>query len=202
MLLCFDLLYEMQVNHSQRLSEKPLTAWIITESSGKILCAHCDCMAGLGECCSHVASLLSAIEAGVWIRDSMIVTQKKEYWVMPNSVKDVPYAPIKSINFIGRKRSLTALQILQFGTGGKLSPSPSSTPRSSKSPTLSFEDATDSETKAFLHLCALAQQSQPFYPWWNHLLQIIFPNLLLRMFLFACLSCISLNTFAWTTLIC
>ena len=31
---------------------------IAAESNRKILCAHCDCKAGLGECCSHVASLL------------------------------------------------------------------------------------------------------------------------------------------------
>ena len=99
-------------------------------------------MAGLGECCSHVASLLWAIEAGVRIRDSMTVTQKKAYWVMPSSVKDVPYVPIKSIDFIGRKRSVTALRTSPFGTGNTATPSPSSTPTASKSPTPAFEDAT------------------------------------------------------------
>ena len=53
-------------------------------------------MAGLGECCSHVASILWAVEAGVRIRDSMTVIQNKAYWVMPNGVKDVLYAPVKS----------------------------------------------------------------------------------------------------------
>ena len=51
-------------------------------------------MAGFGESCSHVASLLWAIEAGVQVRDSLTVTQKKAYWVLPTSTKDVPYAPI------------------------------------------------------------------------------------------------------------
>ena len=59
------------------LNKKPLTPWIIAESTGKVISAHCDCMAGLGESCSHVASLLWAIESGVRIRDSMTVTQKK-----------------------------------------------------------------------------------------------------------------------------
>ncbi|KAL9963240.1 hypothetical protein ACROYT_G032420 [Oculina patagonica] len=53
-----------KVNHSQRMSEKPLTPWVVCKKSGKVLSAHCDCMAGLGESCSHVASLLWAIEAG------------------------------------------------------------------------------------------------------------------------------------------
>lgn len=142
----------MQVNHSKRLSEKPLTPWVTAEPSGKILCAPCNYMAGLGECCSHVASLLWPHEAGVQIRDSMTVTQKKAYWVMPNSVKDVPYAPVTSIQFVGKREvRITAIQILQFSRGSKPSPSPCTTPTStsSKSPTLAFEEATDEETEAF-----------------------------------------------------
>ena len=67
-------------------------------------------MAGLGECCSHVASLLWAVEAGARVGDSMTVTQKKAYWVVSNGVKDIPYAPLKSIGFIGKKNSTTAIQ--------------------------------------------------------------------------------------------
>lgn len=60
----------------------------------------------------HVASLLWAVEAGVRMRDSMTVTQKKAYWVLPPSVKEVPYAPLSHINFLGRSGSLTALRSL------------------------------------------------------------------------------------------
>ena len=81
------------------MSEKPLTPWVVCENSGKVLSAHCDCMAGLGESCSHVASLLWAIEAGCKRRDSLTVTDKKAYWVLPTSVKTVPYARVKDINF-------------------------------------------------------------------------------------------------------
>ena len=56
--------------------EKPLTPWVVAEEDGKIIAAHCDCMARLGESCSHVASLLFAIESGVHIRDSMTVTKE------------------------------------------------------------------------------------------------------------------------------
>ena len=62
-------------------------------------------MAGLGETCSHVASLLLAIEAGVRIRDSMTVTQFKAYWVLPPSMKDVPYAPLRQIKFTGIRQA-------------------------------------------------------------------------------------------------
>ena len=50
------------------MREKPLTPWVVAECTGKILAAHCDCVAGLGETSSHVASLLFAIESGVRIR--------------------------------------------------------------------------------------------------------------------------------------
>ncbi len=59
-------------------------------------------MAGLGGNCSHLASLLWAIEVGVRIRDSMTVTDMRAYWVMPTSVRDVPYSQIKDIEFVGR----------------------------------------------------------------------------------------------------
>ena len=59
------------------MSKKPLTPWVICDYNlGKILCGHCDCMTGLGESCSYVASLLWAIEAGVKQRQSLTVTDK------------------------------------------------------------------------------------------------------------------------------
>ena len=62
---------------------------------GKILGAHCDCMAGLGESCSHVASLLWVLAVGVEKRDSLTVTQKTAYWVLPPAVRSVPYLHIR-----------------------------------------------------------------------------------------------------------
>lgn len=44
----------MQVNHSQSLSIPPVKAWICAKSDGEVLAAHCLCMAGNGEACSHV----------------------------------------------------------------------------------------------------------------------------------------------------
>ena len=94
----------VQVNHSQKLSEKPLTPWIIAMNDGRILAAHCDCMAGLGETCSHVTSLLWVIDFGVESRESLTVTHKSAHWVMPPAMKSVPYSPVKDIEFVGKKR--------------------------------------------------------------------------------------------------
>ena len=91
---------------------KPLLPWIISECPGKILAGHCNCMAGLGETCSHVASLLWANEAGVRDRDSMTLTQKKAYWVLPHSMKDVPYAPLCQIKFAGKAGSTAEMRSL------------------------------------------------------------------------------------------
>ena len=49
------------------MNNSPVPLWIITEKDGTIICAHCvGCMAGLGECCSHIASVLFYLE--VWTR--------------------------------------------------------------------------------------------------------------------------------------
>ena len=94
----------MQVNHSQKMREKLLTIWVIAEESGKVIAVHCDCKTRLGESCAHVASLLFAVESGVHIRDSMTVTQKKAYCVIPTGVKEVPYVQeIIYISWIEKK---------------------------------------------------------------------------------------------------
>ena len=47
-----------KVRHSQRMNDSLIPVWIITEKQGTIISAHCcGCKAGLGESCSHVASV-------------------------------------------------------------------------------------------------------------------------------------------------
>lgn len=57
----FMVCYFYQVNHSQRLNDPPLRPWVAIEDQGTIKTAHCNCMAGLGEACSHIAASLFAI---------------------------------------------------------------------------------------------------------------------------------------------
>ncbi len=108
-------------------------------------------MAGLGETCSHVASLLWAIEAGVRIRDSMTVTQKTAYWVTPNGIKDVPYAPVKDVDFIGKKRSESMITKLDIATPSSVNAS-AHLSRKSRSPTPAFIDSTQEEKENFLSM--------------------------------------------------
>ncbi|KAL3870825.1 hypothetical protein ACJMK2_038862 [Sinanodonta woodiana] len=92
-----------KVLHSQRMSEKPLQPWVVAERTGRILAAHCTCMAGLGEACSHIAALLFSIEATVKLRDAKTVTEEKSYWLLPSSVKGVTYRKCSEIDFTSAK---------------------------------------------------------------------------------------------------
>jgi len=86
-----------KVRHSQRMNDPcdTLILWIITEENGTVLFAHCvGCMAGQGECCSHIASVLFCIEAWNRVNEKLSCTQVKCSCLMPAAVKEVPYAPV------------------------------------------------------------------------------------------------------------
>ena len=95
--------------HSQRLNDTPLKCWVIIEEDGKVCCAHCNCMAGLGETCTHVAAVLFYLEALNRIEGEKTCTQGQCSWLLPTSLKSVQYLPIKDIDFTsswGKKRKL------------------------------------------------------------------------------------------------
>lgn len=94
-----------KVRHSQRMNEPPVQAWIITAKEGTIVCAHCiGCMAGLGECCSHVASLLFYTEVWTRLNGKLSCTQVKCSWILPTYVKEISYCPVRDINFMSAKK--------------------------------------------------------------------------------------------------
>ncbi|XP_071081072.1 uncharacterized protein [Haliotis cracherodii] len=98
--------------HSQRLNEAPLHPWFITDDTGKVLSAHCNCMAGLGESCTHVASVKFAVEAIVRLRESTTVTQEPAYWKLPALMKKVEYASLRDIDFTSSKTLKKKLDLL------------------------------------------------------------------------------------------
>lgn len=73
--------------------------WIIAEKCGDIVTAHCNCMAGLGETCTHTSALLFAVEAAVKIHKSKTVTDSAAYWMMPGNTENVPFSEVRNINF-------------------------------------------------------------------------------------------------------
>nr|XP_022307471.1 uncharacterized protein LOC111113467 [Crassostrea virginica] len=92
-----------KVKHSQRMTDPCLRPWLIVENDGSISSAHCTCMAGIGEVCSHVGALLFAIEASVKIRNTKTVTEEKAYWMLPNAVNKVEYKRVQDIDFTSAK---------------------------------------------------------------------------------------------------
>ena len=99
----------LQVRNSQRFRETPLSCWILIKRDGEIRCAHCNCMAGLGETCTHTAAVLFYLEAAARIQGKQTCTQRKCKWILPSFQKDVEYLPIKDIDFTsakGKKRKL------------------------------------------------------------------------------------------------
>lgn len=104
------LIAVLQVNHSQRLNEKQLQPWVAVCDDGTIKSAHCTCMAGLGEACSHIAATLFAVSAAVNLRDGQSCTSQKCKWSQPSmdSVKKVPFAKGSDICFSSAQRKRKA----------------------------------------------------------------------------------------------
>ena len=91
------------------MSETPLRVWIILEESGEVCCAHCNCMAGLGEVCTHIAAVLFYMEAVTRIQGKQTCTQTECEWLIPSYYKNIEYKPVKEIDFTsakGKKRKL------------------------------------------------------------------------------------------------
>lgn len=78
-----------QVLHSQRINETPLKPWVNIANEGQVQCAHCTCMAGIAESCTHIGALLFKIEATVRIRGTKTVTDVPAYWKMPSGINKV-----------------------------------------------------------------------------------------------------------------
>ena len=60
-------------------------------------------MAGLGEVCTHAAAVMFYLETAARINGTPSCTQQKCQWIMPVFQKQIPYSPIKSIDFTSAK---------------------------------------------------------------------------------------------------
>ena len=66
-------------------------------------------MAGLGEVCTHVAAVLFYIETSTWLNGKVSCTHEQCKWVIPSCQKNIPYCPIKDLDFTsakGKKKSI------------------------------------------------------------------------------------------------
>ncbi|KAL3858954.1 hypothetical protein ACJMK2_009199 [Sinanodonta woodiana] len=101
-----------------RITEKPLEPWVIVSGDGIIDSAHCTCMAGLGECCNHVAALLFALETSTRIKKDATVTDAPAYWMLPsNADLSSPYKRLSEMHLESavkkRKMSTSEKDVVQ-----------------------------------------------------------------------------------------
>ena len=83
------------------MNDAPVLLCIVTEKGGTIVCAaHCiGCMAGLGDCRSHTATVLFYIKVWTRLHGRLACTQVKCTWLLPAYVKEISYARVEDINF-------------------------------------------------------------------------------------------------------
>ena len=84
------------------MNDTLLSPLIIVEKSENILAAHCNCMAGLGESCSHIGALLFYIAYATRIQDSKTCKEEKAHWLLPG-YHSVEYKEVCDIDFSAAK---------------------------------------------------------------------------------------------------
>ncbi|XP_062704872.1 uncharacterized protein LOC115267337 [Aedes albopictus] len=92
-----------------RINDSPAECWILIQNEcvdghdvGEIRSAHCDCTAGAGETCTHVAAVLYALSYAreTCMGKQISVTQLPAYWCQPSgSANQNLYKPVDEIDF-------------------------------------------------------------------------------------------------------
>jgi len=96
----------LQVRHSQSFNDTPVKAWVVIAEDGMIRTAHCNCMAGLDECCSHAAAIMFAVLSAVEIKNGTACTSQKQKWQEPprKTLDKVQYEEGRHILFTTAER--------------------------------------------------------------------------------------------------
>ncbi|XP_055874597.1 uncharacterized protein LOC129926016 [Biomphalaria glabrata] len=116
---CLNTVVLAKVLHSQRLAERVLQPWIVINQEGIIVSAHCSCIAGLGESCTHVAATLFMLEANTRLKESKTVTGVSSYWMIPSGLKKVLPTKISEIDFTSSKTKKVKFDTLVDNTTSK-----------------------------------------------------------------------------------
>lgn len=148
-----------------RLSQKPLQPWVILKACGEVDSAHCTCMAGVAEKCSHVSAVLFKIDATVRKRGFVTPTDVGAYWVIPPNVHKVQGVPGHSIDFT---TSSARKKMLEKSLNGEITTPPQPRTRSGR-PQLRLKTIDDiSPFLAAVHqnrgvLCSVMKEYAPHY---------------------------------------
>ena len=92
------VLLTARVRHSQQVSATPVKPWVAAENGETIICAHCTCMAGLGEACCHISAVFFVLEATTKMQKNVSCTSQL-CSSLPPRMQKVEYAPISHIDF-------------------------------------------------------------------------------------------------------
>ena len=93
-----SFLFAAAVKHSQKLSLPSLQVWVAIKPRGEVMCAHCTCMAEVGEVCSHVAAVLFAVDGNTLIKRQFSATSLPCSW-LPAKFKFVSFSKVADIDF-------------------------------------------------------------------------------------------------------
>ena len=75
-----------KVRHSYAASKSLLKPWVIIRTNGTVEVAHCTCMAGSAETCSHIGAILHRVETAALIRNGTPCIYLEDKWLMPAPV--------------------------------------------------------------------------------------------------------------------
>ena len=78
-----------KVRHSYAASKSLLKPWVIIRTNGTVEVAHCTCMAGLAETCSHIGEILHWVDTASHIRNDTPCTSLEDKWLMSAFVQDM-----------------------------------------------------------------------------------------------------------------
>ena len=94
-----------------RIGENPYTVWVcLNTTNGDILTGECGCLAGYGESCKHVSSLLHYIEYEVRVGNNKTCTSNPQQWGRKRSKRKKIHQPDKTKN-MKVKKTRAGLQI-------------------------------------------------------------------------------------------
>ena len=127
-------------------------------------------MAGLGEACTHIATLLFAIDATVQMRDSKTVTQKPAYWLLPAARREIHYREVGEMDFTSAQ---TKRKNLEESIASGLAPSPLAASPRVREPRKVIAPSDD-ELETFFQDLAWVTQSLPCYRSCHHTVMNLF----------------------------
>jgi hypothetical protein len=87
---------------------------MLAEKNGAILTAHCSCMAGRGETCSHIGATIYMMEFHTKNKESLSCIDVASGW-LPPTMSDVAVSRIKDLDFVSAKARMKRLEAMVDG---------------------------------------------------------------------------------------